>query len=230
MRYFANPSTPSVRAAMSAGLIDCITTPVQGNLTPDGAWFCADNGCFGKGYPGDEEWLAWLQTKPLERCRFATAPDVVGDAAATLVRSRPWLPKIRALGVPAAFVAQNGIEHTVVPWNEFDVLFIGGTQECLPCGYTRPIDAPKPPRNHKARCPHCNLPVTEWKLGEVARHLIAEAKHHGKEVHMGRVNSKMRFDYAASIGCDSVDGTYVSFGPDINLPKLLGWLENQEAA
>jgi hypothetical protein len=29
---------------------------------------------------------------------------------------------------------------------------------------------------------------------------------------------------AASIGCDSVDGTLLAYGPDRNLPELLGWL------
>lgn len=177
---------------MSAGLIDCIVTPVQGNKIPEGAWFCADNGCYGAGYPGDEEWWEWLQTKPTERCRFAVAPDVVGDAAATLERSRPWLPKIRSLGMPAAFVAQDGQEHLPVPWDEFDVLFIGGT--------------------------------TDWKLGAAVRGLVAQAKAHGKWVHMGRVNSFRRLLYADAIGCDSADGTYVTFGPDVNLPKVLRWI------
>jgi hypothetical protein len=30
------------------------------------------------------------------------------------------------------------------------------------------------------------------------------------------------------MGCHSVDGTYLTFGPDTNLPKLLGWLDDQE--
>ena len=30
------------------------------------------------------------------------------------------------------------------------------------------------------------------------------------------------------IGCDSVDGTYLTFGPDVNLPRLLDWLEDAE--
>ncbi|KJL45582.1 hypothetical protein RS82_00134 [Microbacterium trichothecenolyticum] len=114
---------------MQAGLIDCIVTPKQGNRIPEGVWICADNGCFGKGYPGDDAWWAWLQTLPATRCRFAVAPDVVGDAVATLERSRPWLERIRSLGIPAAFVAQNGLEHMPVPWDEFDVLFIGGDTE-----------------------------------------------------------------------------------------------------
>ncbi|MFL6125488.1 hypothetical protein [Actinophytocola sp.] len=58
---------------------------------------------------------------------FVTAPDVVADAAATLTRSRPWLPRIRDFGLPAAFVAQDGLERNRVPWNAFDTLFIGGS-------------------------------------------------------------------------------------------------------
>jgi hypothetical protein len=41
---------------------------------------------------------------------------------------------------------------------------------------------------------------------------------------MGRVNSQERLRYARHIGCDSVDGTYLAFGPDRNLPRLLGWM------
>lgn len=32
------------------------------------------------------------------------------------------------------------------------------------------------------------------------------------------------------MGCDSVDGTYLTFGPDVNLPRLLGWLDGAEQA
>jgi len=194
VRYFANPSTETVRDAMRAGLLGSIHTPKQGNAWVDGAEWCADNGCFGKGFPGEAAWFAWL-TKHADKaasCLFAVAPDVVGDAAATLARSAPWLPKIRALGYSAAFVAQDGQESLPVPWGEFDVLFIGGT--------------------------------TEWKLGSAARELIVDAKQRGKWVHMGRVNSAKRLRYAEAIGCDSADGTYIAFGPDRNLPRMLGWV------
>lgn len=194
MLYFANPCGPKVRDAMSDGLIGLIDTPTQKKQRPPvGVAWCADNGCFGKGYVGDEKWWAWLEAHATESatCAFATAPDVVGDAGATLARSLPWLPKIRALGYPAAFVAQDGLEDLSVPWDEFDVLFIGGS--------------------------------TEWKLGRHARALIREAKARGKWVHMGRVNSAQRYRYAEHIGCDSVDGTYLTFGPDVNLPTLLSW-------
>lgn len=68
--------------------------------------------------------------------------------------------------------------------------------------------------------------TTEWKLGPIARELVAIAKTKGKWVHMGRVNSERRFEYARAIGCDSADGTYLTFGPDNNLPKLLAWTRN----
>ena len=178
---------------MSAGLIDCIVTPKQGNRIPDGARYCADNGKFGKGWPGAEAWFQWLSKLDPEMCSFAVAPDVVGDCVATLEESLPWLPRIRSLGMPAAFVAQDGSEASgMVPWAEFDVLFLGGS--------------------------------TEWKLGPGARAVVGEAVRQGKRVHMGRVNSFKRLRYAQAIGCDSADGTYLVFGPDQNLPKLLGWV------
>lgn len=201
MRFFGNPtSSPKVHEAMRAGLIDFIDTPAQGNLRPPGIAWCADNGCFSDGYPGDVAWFAWLTANATDAgtCVFAVAPDVVADAAATLARSLPWLPKIRALGYPAAFVAQNGLTSETCPWGEFDVLFIGGD------------DA--------------------FKLGRDARQLIREAKARGKWVHMGRVNSEKRMRYAQAVGCDSVDGTYLTFGPDVNLPKVLGWLRGTDAA
>lgn len=197
MLYLANPTGKKTVEAMQAGKLGFIATPKQGNPLPPGVAWCADNGCFGKGYPGDLKWLAWLE-KLSDRaadCLFATAPDVVGDAQATLERSRPLLPKIRALGYPAALVAQDGLEDLEVPWDEFDAFFIGGS--------------------------------TEWKLGTAAKRLAQEAKRRGKWVHGGRVNSRKRYNYfALEVGADSVDGTYLVFGPDINLPKLLSWVND----
>lgn len=191
MRFFANPSTQRVRDAMTAGLIDCITTPKQGNKLPEGARFCADNGVFGKGYPGDAAWWAWVDGLPRDLCEFVVAPDVVGDAAATLERSRPWLLKIREAGFAAAFAAQDGLEALTIPWDTFDVLFIAGT--------------------------------TEWKLSRVAAELADEARAHGLKVHMGRVNSEDRLRRAIAVGCDTADGTFLAFGPDTNLPRLMAW-------
>jgi hypothetical protein len=212
MIYLANPSTQPVRNAMAAGLIGAVMSPAQGNLLPSSALFAIDNGCGpgrdgkpGGGYPGDEHYVSLLQhlgqgdgyddcDPDSSWCLFAVAPDVVGNAAATLRRSERMLAWIRYAGFPAALAAQDGLEHLTVPWGEFDVLFIGGS--------------------------------TAWKLGPAARRLVAEAKRHGKHVHMGRVNSLRRLRYARAIGCDSADGTYLAFGPRENLPRLLGWLRD----
>lgn len=194
MRYFANPSTAKVREAMTAGLLGMIDTPAQGNALMPGVAWCGDNGGFTGGYPGDAEYLAFLAERSAHAalCAFVTAPDVLCDAAATLDRSMPMLEKIRGAGYKAALVAQNGLENMTPPWDDFDVLFLGGD--------------------------------TAWKLGPHARALTAEAKHRSKWVHMGRVNSLKRLTYADTIGCDSADGTFLTFGPDRNLPELLGWL------
>jgi hypothetical protein len=193
--YFANPSTPKIRALMSAGTLGCIVTPRQRLTVPDGALWCADNGAFGKGYPGDEAWWNWLKSWPAERrdCLFVAAPDVVGNHEETLAKSRPWLERIRELGFNAAFVAQDGMEwSTWDPWEEIDCLFLGGSDT--------------------------------FKLGPDAADIAAVAASMGKWVHMGRVNSQKRFLYASSIGCSSADGTYLKFGPDVNLPNVMKWL------
>jgi hypothetical protein len=65
---------------------------------------------------------------------------------------------------------------------------------------------------------------TAWKLGPHAADLAAQARTRGLGVHMGRVNSMRRLRHAAAIGCHSVDGTYLAYGPDRNLPTLLRWL------
>lgn len=69
---------------------------------------------------------------------------------------------------------------------------------------------------------------TEWKLSADALALTEQAQKRGLWTHMGRVNSPERLTIAARHGYDSVDGTYLTFGPDTNLPKLLGFLRRAE--
>lgn len=175
---------------MTIGLLDEITAP--GWPSQPGVPFAVDNGRFGKNWWGYDFWWNGLQKFPKEECLFVVAPDVVGDAEATLKDSLPWLPRIREAGYPAAFVGQDGQELLPVPWDEFDVFFIGGS--------------------------------TDWKLSPEVAVLVKEAKANGKLVHMGRVNTRKRIRYAHSIGCDSVDGTTLAFGPDYYLPRILKWM------
>lgn len=58
--------------------------------------------------------------------------------------------------------------------------------------------------------------TTQWKLSEQAASIIREAKRRGKWVHMGRVNSNRRIQYAKAMGVDSVDGSgYARFSKDM---------------
>lgn len=172
-------------------------TPDMGHKMPPGAfWWAADTGCYSQGDAFDlTRYLTWLESRRQWRltCLFATAPDVVGDAEATLARSLPVLPVIRAQGYKAALVAQDGQESLPAPWDAFDCLFVGGT--------------------------------TKWKLSAHAYALVAEARARGKWTHMGRVNSERRLRAARVGGYDSADGTYLAFGPDINTPRLMRWLD-----
>ena len=98
--------------------------------------WAADNGCFAKGLDFDSgDWLAWLASVRAGRdsCLFAVAPDVLGDAGATLERSRPFLPTIRQMGFPAAFVTQDGCTPDLVPWDDLDTLFVGGSDQWKFC-------------------------------------------------------------------------------------------------
>lgn len=168
----------------------------MGNKAPAEGLWAADNGRFNnpEGYT-DEKYLDFLARHrwAADRCIFATAPDVVGDAAATLAMSQPMFARIREAGYKVAYVAQDGILKTTIPWDEFDAIFIGGT--------------------------------TDWKLSEEARVVVMWAKAKGKWTHMGRVNSFRRIRLAHNFGCDSVDGTYIAFGPDVNEPKVRAWLD-----
>jgi hypothetical protein len=165
--------------------------------------WAADNGCFGVERNGRtfdiEGYLAWLDSLPRKGCLFAVAPDVLhwidgkpfGDAVATWERSAPILPRIRALGFPPAYVAQDGIDPHTVEWRAFQWLFIGGSDRFKYCRETR--------------------------------YLARLAHQHGVQVHVGRVNSWRHFQEAA-VFADSCDGTYIKYGPDINLPKIIRWL------
>jgi hypothetical protein len=197
--YLATTSTPEIRAELHRNnSLGYITQPdsdrprIASELT--GLQWCADNGCFSDKFD-EARWWAWLSAKNPAGCLFAVAPDVVGDHEATLIRSAPWLPRIRALGFPAAFVAQDGATIDTIPWDTFDAVFIGGT--------------------------------TEFKLSDTALGILRAAKDRGKWTHVGRVNSRRRFMRFAGIA-DSCDGTFLTFGPRVRLPELLGWIREHQ--
>lgn len=203
MKYLSGAVRKAIQDYPDMGFM---MTPNMGNrpdlsVTP----WAADTGCFSSRTPFRlDKYLSWLVSMVPYRdtCLFATAPDVVpmhlddpsGAASLTWARSKYTLPVIRALGFAAALVAQNGLEDMVVPWDDLDALFVGGT--------------------------------TDWKLSPVCASLVDEAKRRHKYVHMGRVNSFKRLRYAYEIGCDSADGTFISYGPDRYVPRVANWLRD----
>lgn len=114
-------------------LLGMMITPAHGNSVTclNGHVWAGDTGCYAQGEAFKlGRYITWLEEKVApyrSGCLFVTAPDVVGDAEATWRRSAPILPIIRALGYPAGFVAQDGIERTDIEWHAFDALFLGGT-------------------------------------------------------------------------------------------------------
>lgn len=218
IRYLSGCSNPpTVAAAAHQPRLGMLAQPGnalhrQGHHYHRWALDCAVFGKAARGHVWNDDdtadYLAYLERVANEvdisNVSFAVAPDVlrfvdgipIGDAAATWEQSRHIFPAIRALGFPVALVAQDGINSTSpirYEWQEFDTLFIGGSDG--------------------------------MKLGPEGRLIAEEAKRRGMNLHMGRCNSLKRLRYAASIGCDSADGTFIGYGPLKNLPKVLKWLD-----
>lgn len=180
MLLLVTQAMPQMRAHDHPALGRLVTPRHFCSLHEQEGWpWAADNDCFQGLDP--KAYLAMLGALPsaLGRCLFVTVPDVVGDALATAHLFEVWWQAVARRGLPLALVGQDGLEK-LSGW----------------MGMVWPrIDAVFLGGS------------TEWKLGPAAEAIAAEAKARGKWVHMGRVNSNRRIRYAASIGCDSVDGT-----------------------
>lgn len=149
--YFTSTSTRQMKASMRAGIVGYIASPRHFSLPTGNIAWGMDNGCFVDDAPermharsrggtpktvGPKGYDEALYIKRMEAttdraptCKFVNAPDVFGDIDATLVRSEPWLPRIRAYGYPAGLVAQDGctVATLALWWDKFDTLFLGGT-------------------------------------------------------------------------------------------------------
>jgi hypothetical protein len=112
-------------ATISDPRLGTLLRPGNGNL-PTGRPWAADNGAF-SGF-NEKAFVHMLgRLKGLPGCLWVAAPDVVADATATLALFDLWEPRIRAMGFPVAFIAQDGLNGQDVPWDRFECLFIGGS-------------------------------------------------------------------------------------------------------
>jgi hypothetical protein len=145
-------------------------TPMMGNRIDHGRLWAADTGCYAAPHRHDNRnYLHWLQRHQsvADRCLFATAPDVVGDAVATLEKSLPMLHEIRHIGYRAALVAQDGFEEIDIPWSHFDAIFIGGTTSWKLSPVVRIII--KNAKDHQ-KWVHMGR-VNSWKRFQLAHHM-----------------------------------------------------------
>ena len=112
----------------------------------------------------------------VDRCRFTTCPDIVGNMRRTL---EIWRHRdLFSVGFDLSLVLQNGAEDLDIPWGETESIFLGG--------------------------------IDPWKESSACRDLIKTAKTFGLPVHCGRVNQIARYEYMASLGVDTCDGSGVS--------------------
>jgi hypothetical protein len=122
-----SPGEPAVNDLLNRRRIGLMCQPGNGNGPRVGWWWAADNGCFAAQWEAST-WRRWLQRDfPRAGCLFATVPDVVADHAATLDRFYEYVPCVRAARYPIALVAQDGLTVEATPWDQIDVLFIGGS-------------------------------------------------------------------------------------------------------
>lgn len=90
-------------------------------------WAADCDGFNGVDVPAYLRMLAIVAATP-QGCRFVVVPDRVADARETLRLFLKWQPIIREdLGLPAAYVLQDGIEAVGVPWDLCEAVFIGGS-------------------------------------------------------------------------------------------------------
>jgi len=95
----------------------------------EGMDWAADNGVYSGAFDADA-YVPWLETmrEYATTCLFVLAPDVVGDARATMQRYSQWAHTIKGMKFPVGFAAQDGSEDYHLP-AAFDALFVGGTTE-----------------------------------------------------------------------------------------------------
>lgn len=103
-----------------------LVSPRCGNVARPGERWAADNDAFGAWDEGRfVRMLGRVEGWP--GCLFVAAPDVVGDARATLERFDDWRWEVAGRGLPVALVGQDGAEDCDIPWDALDAFFVGGS-------------------------------------------------------------------------------------------------------
>lgn len=198
MIYLATASGPAVRAAIAAGHLGQLVTPNSGNRIVPGARFAIDNGAYG------DRWDMHRWDHILDRHMHGVLdapmrdPGCMWAVVPDVVDDAEATNRLWARWWSAPMRRGYRLAYVAQP----GVRYIPAGAKAVFLGGSDPA----------------------WKYGPEARAVAELAKDRGLWLHMGRVNSLRRLRYAQALGCDSVDGTFLAYAPDRNLPALLRWL------
>lgn len=172
-------------------------TPLMGNILPPNRLWAADTGAYNDPFGVDfGAYLRWLEKHTDEERSRCLF-------ACTLDVPKDW-PNTLARGVPRLrHIRELGYPVAMIAQN-------GATADQIPWD----------------GCDALFLGPEPFKFSQAADQIVRVAKAKGKHVHNGKISGARRFRAAYLQGCDSADGTYIAFGPEINIPKLQGWLDD----
>lgn len=186
----------SLRPELVHPRLGWMLTPEMGQMPPEHGWWAADNGCYS--HPEAftwEKYERWLMRAQTE----------AGDRM--LFATAPDVP--------------FDMDGTLSRFDEYR----GRMREAVPRVALVSQDG-----MHPEDVPWNDIDAlfvggtTEWKTGQDSAAICAAARQRGLWVHMGRVNSEQRIKAAQTMGCDSADGTFLKYGPDVLWPRLRHWL------
>lgn len=211
--YLTGVSTDLTRAATREDL-GVLVTPASSidRQLESYRYYGADNGLYVEskaGRPFDaDKWLRWLSGLPIRSALFAALPDVLEWYV------DPETGRDYCIGNLEATIERSAAYVDVVKELGFPVALVA--QDGLDDLDAVPFDVDA-------------LFIggsDDYKLGADVRRLVAQARARGLWVHVGRVNSFKRLAYCNDVlAADSADGTYIGFGPSVNGPKVLDWLD-----
>lgn len=113
--------------------VSMLLTSPQTRYTPKNALahkmlWAWDNGCYTRFEP--EKILRSLHRwQGIESCVYGVLPDVWADAKATLAFFDEWNAIYKSFGFKTALAAQDGLDNLDIPFDDFDALFIGGSDD-----------------------------------------------------------------------------------------------------
>ena len=184
MLLLATQAEPQMRAHRHPNLGRLLQPrhyPRASATAASGVPWAADNDAFnGWDHDAERRFLRMVDAlRGLPGCLFVVCPDIVGEAGLTSLLFEEYAPLLWAHGLPPAYVLQEpGVEYE---------------RSWIPWGSIGAL--------------FIGGASNEFKLGPDVEQIVAEARQRHIWTHMGRVNSLRRIAYAASIGCDSIDGT-----------------------